>query len=136
MSEVIWLHEDALSATHPVWRAAPDGSPCIHVWDNAYLQAQDYSLKRLVFLYETLLELPLEIIAADTLVFWRNHPAAHIWVPETPNPWVQAILASLCEIKQVTPVPATSLVQLPEPLRATRFHHYWKQVQAQLIAKG
>ena len=64
---LIWLHEDALCASHPVFSAAPSVCEAVFVWDDAYLQHAHYSLKRLVFLYETLCELPVTIIRGHTL---------------------------------------------------------------------
>ena len=53
-NSLIWIHEDALRITHPVFKLAPNGTEALFVWDNPYFQKLDYSLKRLVFIYESL----------------------------------------------------------------------------------
>ena len=56
-SHAIWLHEDMLSTAHPVFEQADfknEKPLSFFIWDQEYFKAQNYSLKRLVFLYETL----------------------------------------------------------------------------------
>lgn len=35
---LIWLHEEALTANHPVFKAAPKDTSAIFVWDDNYLK--------------------------------------------------------------------------------------------------
>ncbi len=123
---IVWLHEDALRITHPVIAAAPPGARLIHVWDDAYLQQVGYSFKRLLFLYETLCALPLEIVHGDTLQMLRSMGAANIYAPATPNPAFQAILQSLPHATVIADEP---FVRIAKPRDFRRFFQYWGKAE-------
>ncbi|MEG4118028.1 hypothetical protein QUA43_11195, partial [Microcoleus sp. N9_B4] len=57
---IIWLHGDCLSPEGPAFQAHPE-APAIWVWDDALIDEWQLSLKRMVFIYECLLELPVVI---------------------------------------------------------------------------
>ena len=80
---VIWLHEKALGRTHPVMQDAHKATKIIHIWDDGYYRAQGYSLKRLVFIYETLCALKIDIIHGDSLAVFRALSPQKIIVPYT-----------------------------------------------------
>ena len=61
---LVWMHGDALSPLAPALRAYPD-APAAYIWDDALLGTYQLSLKRLQFLYECLLELPVTIHRGD-----------------------------------------------------------------------
>lgn len=126
---VIWLHEDALRASHPVFAAAPAGARVIHVWDDAYLQKADYSFKRLVFLYETLCELPLEILPGATLDILRACDASAIYTPASLNPAIQHIITNLSAEREVVIVADEPFVSIAKPTDATRFFRYWGKAE-------
>ena len=63
--KILLLHEKALRYRFDFDQTSNDFK-AIHIWDDAYYRMQRYSFKRLVFIYETLLELPLEIIHGNT----------------------------------------------------------------------
>lgn len=133
MSSIIWLHEDALSASHPAFAS---GAPALHIWDDAYLRAQDYSLKRLVFIYESLCQLPVTIERADTLTLLRESPATTILIPESPNPFIRQVAAALPPEKTVTWVPAVPFVTLKKPFTARRFFQYWQKAEKSALTPG
>ena len=126
---IIWLHEDALRSTHPVCAAAPKGARIIHIWDDAYLQAAHYSLKRLVFIYESLCELPLEIIHGNTLDILQQCHADAIYIPASANPFIQKVAGTLSQCKAVTVIADEPFVTIKHPNDFTRFFSYWKKVE-------
>ena len=83
MSSVAWVHEDALRHWY-------GDVPAIYVFDDEKLKRECWSLKRIGFLYECLLELPVEIrrgdVVSEVLEFQRQHNAEGIISMGTPNP--------------------------------------------------
>jgi hypothetical protein len=126
---LVWLHEDALRRSHPCVLAAGEHATCVHVWDNAYLQAANYSLKRLVFLYETAAEAGIEVLRGDSVVTLLRHPATHVWIPYSPNPFIRAVAEQLQTHKRVTLVEDEAFVHLRPSTVHTRFFAYWRQAE-------
>lgn len=124
MSSILWLHEDALRE-HPV-----TADRIIHVWDDTYLQAQNYSFKRLVFLYETLCEIPhVEILYGDTATVFSELAPQTLMIPQTLNPFIHqqaALLSSQTEIEWLAETPF-AIIRKPREYR--RFFQYWKQAE-------
>ena len=71
---VLWIHGEALGPANPALLAWP-GRPAVFVFDDALIAAGGLSLKRLGFLYECLIELPVTIrrgdVAAEVLAMWK-----------------------------------------------------------------
>ena len=139
MSDLVWLHEDALRPNHPVFDAAGPGSRAVFVWDDAYLQRMDYGFKRLVFIYETLLELPLSIVRGDLVDCLSQMARQHggrILVPATPNPRLQGITERLrgeFEVEVVADRPFVTLSREPD-LR--RFFRFWNSARKAAMTAG
>jgi hypothetical protein len=140
MTNLIWLHEDALRADHPVFLAAGGSAPSVFVWDEAYWRECGYSFKRLVFLYETLCELPCAIyrgpMRQTLLDLIAKHGALALFVPETPNPALQEVIAALAGHTSVTIVPDEPFVLLKKEPRLSRFFNYWKSAEKLAFTPG
>ncbi len=54
---LIWVHGDCLNPHNPALAAYPD-APAVFVFDEELLEQYQVSFKRLVFIYECLLEIP------------------------------------------------------------------------------
>ena len=69
---IVWVHEEALGPANPALRTWPDAL-ALFVFDTQWIQASRISRKRLGFLYEAALELPLTLrkgdVAAEVLAF-------------------------------------------------------------------
>ncbi len=126
---LVWLHEDALRRSHPCVTAAGEGASCVHIWDDAYLQAANYSLKRLVFLYETAVEAGVEVLRGDSYLTLLQHPSAHVWIPYSPNPFIRTVAEQLQAHKRVTIVQDDAFVHLRPGTVHTRFFSYWRQAE-------
>ena len=133
MSALIWLHEEALRASHPLFAASATPAKSVFIWDDAYMTARGYGLKRRVFLYETLLELPVDIYAGDTLETLQTlataSQASQVFAGATPNPRLNAILDALPDTLKVTRVADEAFVDLPEPENLRRFFKYWNKAK-------
>ncbi len=130
-----WLHADCLNAD---WLDFARG-PAVFVFDDRQLDADGWSLKRIGFVYECLLELPgVEIRRgplAETLAqLLQEHHLDSILTVRTPVPWLQAQAADLgarnIRVEWVTPEP---LVPLSGWVDLRRFSRYWRRAEAVLF---
>ena len=141
MSEktIIWVHGDNLNPHNPAFRTAPD-APAVFVWDDALLAEWGIGLKRITFMYECLLELPVVIrrgdVVTELLNFAHEHDAVRILTMDSPSPRFE----QFCHrIRQQ--LPAASLQVLhPEPfvdyegdIDLKRFFRYWRTVQSRAM---
>lgn len=130
MSAVVWVHEDALNP------ALLSSGPALFVFDDAYLQSAGYSLKRVAFLYECLLELPVELARGETvptlLAFAARHDAAELVASASPNPFIRDTLRQLAATLSVRVVEPEPFVQLPASTDLKRFSRYWTRVESRL----
>ena len=122
---LIWLHEEALRTSHPVFKAALQGTRAIFVWDDDYLQKLSYSLKRLVFVYETLCELPVDIIRGYTVSVIKELAPSQLYIPESHKPHIVPMINRLKLITTVEIIKDEKLVQIPDTTDFKRFFKYW-----------
>ncbi len=122
---LIWLHEEALRMTHPVFNAAPPGTRAVFVWDDNYFKTLNYSLKRLVFIYETLCELPVDIIQGDTTSVIKDLGPTRLYIPRATKPHIVSIIDHLKTLTKVEIIKDEELVQIPETTDFKRFFKYW-----------
>ncbi len=129
--KLAWLHPDCLNA---VW--LQPGHRAVYVFDDAQIEAAGWGLKRIMFLYETLLGLPVEIHrgpTVDTLISLAG-PSGRIVTVATPDPW---LCSRIIELRQSIPVdlkPAPVFVELEEPVDLRRFSRYWAKAEGKLLA--
>ena len=127
-NKLIWLHEDALRADHPLFGEAGDAPACF-IWDDAYMARMGYGLKRRVFIYETLLELPVEIYAGPMVETLQKLAPAHIITGKTPNPVLKNMMDELRVGLKVTAVPDDAFVQMDAQPELKRFFKYWNKAK-------
>ena len=126
---ILWIHGEALGPANPALLAHP-GRPAVFVFDSALLagrspttgdpaapEPQPVSLKRIGFLYECLLELPVTLrhgdVAAEVLAFARAHGADGIVTSAGTDPRVAAICEVLDQNTHSSVMPGKFVVQSP-----------------------
>jgi hypothetical protein len=128
---IIWVHGDCLSPQNPALQACP-GAPALFVWDDELLATYQLSLKRIVFITECLLELPVRIFRGDVaevvLSFATEHGADAIVTTESPSPRFAVISRQLAENLPLRVLPIEPFVAVQEPLDLRRFSRYWQAV--------
>jgi hypothetical protein len=135
---IIWLHGDCLSPHHPAFQAYP-GATSLWIWDSALLLEWRISLKRLVFIYECLLELPVTICRGDVVTeiskFAQRQGADKVVTSSSPSPRFKAICQQITtelglevEILEVEP-----FIAHEGDLDLKRFSRYWKVAQPKLF---
>ena len=131
---IIWVHGDCLSPKNPALQEYPD-APAIWVWDDALLEEWKISLKRIVFIYECLLELPVTIrrgdVATEVVAFAQEHDADGVATAESPSPRFEAICnaiedTSSLEVEVWSPDP---FVDYDGYIDLKRFSRYWRVAQ-------
>lgn len=140
MTTVLWIHGDNLSPTSPVFRAAPD-APAIFVFDDALIADWGIGLKRLAFLYESLLELPVSIrrgdVASQVIQFAQEHQATRILTNESVSPRFKAICKTIGKNlpsgSRLDIVKDTPFVEITQRLDLKRFSRYWQAVKPKLL---
>lgn len=130
MADIIWIHDEALRADHPVLSAAPPGSWAVFIWDNAYFDAMDMGFKRRVFIYEALADMPVDIIAGETVaVLTALAEGGVVHTASTPNAELIRRIAALSAKVKVNTVDDDALVQLAASPDLRRFFRYWNKAK-------
>ena len=129
---ILWIHEEALGPANPALRAWPE-APALFVFDTRWIQNSRISRKRLGFLYETALELPLTLrkgdVVAEVLAFARRHQADGVVTSTGVDPRLQQIAEAVeteMPLQELDPDP---FVELSRPPRLGRFSRYWREAE-------
>lgn len=129
---IIWVHADCLTPTHPGLLAYPD-APAVFVFDEALLADWEISLKRVLFMYECLLEMPVTILKGDVAeqvsAFARQHQADAIVTSDSPSPRFREIVAKLRQSMPVTILEVDPFVDYDGHMDLGRFSRYWRTAQ-------
>ena len=129
---ILWIHEEALGPANPALRAWPD-APALFVFDTHWIEANRVSRKRLGFLYEAALELPVTLrkgdVASEVLAFARRHEADGVVTSSAVDPRLQRILQAIEAELPIAELAPDPFVELPRPPRLGRFSRYWREAE-------
>ncbi len=129
MKAVRWVQQD--------WLRASGAEPAVFVFDPETIA--EYSLKRIQFIYECLLEIPVEIRLGpyedEVAGFARQHQAGTLVTTETPDPRARAAVEGLGReftVRIETPEPFVTPAGEPG---LKRFSRYWARVEPLLLGR-
>jgi hypothetical protein len=126
---VIWVHGDNLSPQSTAFVEFPH-APAIFVWDDPLLEQWQISLKRIVFIYECVLELPCVILRGDVaeqvIAFAHEHSAQRIVTMDSPSPRFRAIVKRLEARLPVSVLHEVAFVDYNGTVDIGRFSRYWR----------
>ena len=129
---VIWVHEEALGSSNPALLERPN-SPALFVFDTRWIQEARISRKRLGFLYESALDLPITLrkgdVVKEVIAFAERHDADGVLSSLPVDPRLERIAASIekhCQLDLLQPEP---FVTMPRPPRLGRFSRYWREAE-------
>ncbi|BAZ85521.1 hypothetical protein [Dolichospermum compactum] len=126
---VIWINGDCLSPQSPVLQAYPQ-APALWVWDDALIAEWQISLKRLTFIYECLLELPVEIrrgnVAAEVLAFAKEHNTNLVVTTDSPSPRFDDICDQIEKSVTLEVFAVEPFFEYDGYIDLKRFSRYWK----------
>ena len=130
---ILWIHEEALGPANPALRAWPD-APALFVFDTHWIEANRISRKRLGFLYEAALDLPLTLrkgdVASEVLAFAQRHDADGVVTSSAVDPRLERIGAAIdaeLPLQLLDPEPFVELQRSP---RLGRFSRYWREAES------
>jgi hypothetical protein len=126
---IIWVHGDCLSPQNPAIQEYPN-IPAIWVWDHALIEEWQLSLKRLTFIYECLLELPVEIrrgdVAAEIKKFAQEHNANLVITVDSPSPRFKDICQEIEKNLKLEVLQLQPFFDYDGFIELRSFRSYWK----------
>jgi hypothetical protein len=126
---IIWIHGDCLSPRNPPLEEYPK-APAIWVWDDALIEEWQLSLKRLTFIYECLLELPVVIrrgnVAKEVLAFAKEHNTNKVVTANSPSPRFDAICDEIERSVELEVFEVEPFFDYDGYIDLKRFSRYWK----------
>ena len=129
---ILWVHEEALGPANPALRAWPD-APALFVFDTHWIETNRISRKRLGFLYENSLELPLTLrkgdVAGEVIAFAQRHDADGVVTSTAVDPRLQRIADAIDAELPLQELEPDAFVELPRPPRLGRFSRYWREAE-------
>ena len=131
---ILWIHGDNLNPNAPAFIHYPD-APAIWVWDDDLLEDYTISLKRILFMYECLLELPQQVVIRRGNVFSEvnqfadEHGADGVVVMDSPSPRFSGIVNKLERQHPVKILSEAPIVDYEGPFDLKRFSRYWQTAQ-------
>jgi hypothetical protein len=129
---IVWVHGDCLTPTNPALLAHP-GAPALYVWDDDLLATSAVSLKRIMFMYECLLEMPVAIrrgdVAEQIVAFAREHNAGRVITTESVSPRFRTIAARIKSAVPLTIMPVEPFLDYDGFIDLKRFSRYWSVAQ-------
>ena len=139
MKPVLWMHGEALGPANPALVAHP-GAPAVFVFDRELIVQAGLSLKRLGFLYECLLELPVTLrhgdVAEEVLAFARRHGADGVVTTAAVDPRFAQLRERIVAQLPVQVLEPEPFVELPESVDLARFSRYWRRAEPVLWARA
>lgn len=131
MTDIIWMHDGALRKDHPIFRQNPD-TRAVFIWDNAYFAAAEIGLKQLVFIYEALTYLPVDIIKGDTVALLRDLAGkdGRIITADTSSVEIKSMMAQLNSTHHLVSVADDAFAYLKGSPDLRRFFRYWNKAKS------
>ena len=125
---VVWVNGDCLSPYNPALQEYPQ-APALWVWDDALITKWHIGLKRLTFIYECLLELPVEIrrgnVAAEVLAFAQEHNTNHVVTTNSPSPLFSDICHQIEKSVKLEVFAVEPFFEYDGYIDLKRFSRYW-----------
>ncbi|PPS43305.1 hypothetical protein [Chroococcidiopsis sp. TS-821] len=136
---IIWVHGDCLSPYNPALKAYPD-APAIWVWDDALIAEWQLSLKRITFIYECLLELPVTIrrgdVATEVMAFAQEHSANLVVTAESPSPRFNTICDRIENSMSLEVLAVEPFLDYDGYIDLKRFSRYWKVAEKYVFMRN
>lgn len=133
---IVWVHGDCLSPYGSALKAYPN-APAIWVWDEALIEEWQLSLKRLTFIYECLLELPVIIrrgdVAVEVVNFAKEHNTDLVVTAESPSPRFDTICDEIERSIKLEVLEIQPFLEYDGYIDLKRFSRYWKVAEQHLF---
>lgn len=127
--DIVLFHEKALNKNFAGSHEISVETKRLFIWDDQYFKRRGYTLKRLVFIYETLCQMQIEIIQGETLEVIHLLSPDQITTFFTTDLQIKEILTYLSSLYPVKIIKPDPFVIIPDSYDSKRFFQYWNQAR-------
>ena len=127
--QLLYFHDKALGSNHPIFSRINAETKAVFIWDDAYFKQRGYSLKRLVFIYETLCSMPVDIIYGTTSDVIKTIAPTKIITSFTADLPIQNIFKDISKQFELEFVYQPSFSQIDDSFEFKRFFKYWNKAK-------
>ena len=126
---IVLLHEKSLRIPNTVVGLLNKDTKVIYVWDDEYYKNRGYSLKRLVFIYESLCKLPVQILRGDTTQILTSLNPKKVFIPFTADTGLTKLSQSLSRSFNVEIIKDDLFCEEDFDIETKRFFKDWKKAE-------
>ena len=132
---IVLLHEKSLRIPNTIVDSIKKDTKVVFVWDDEYYKNRGYSLKRLVFIYETISKLPVQILRGDTLQILTSYNPKKVLIPFTADTGLTRLSQSLSRSFNVEIIKDDLFCEEDFSFETKRFFKYWKKAEKTVFFK-
>ena len=126
---IVLLHEKSLRIPSTIVDRLKKDTKVIFVWDDEYYKNRGYSLKRLVFIYETISKLSVQILRGDTVQILTSCNPKKVLIPFTADTGLTRLSHSLSRSFNVEIIKDDLFCEEDFSFETKRFFKYWKKAE-------
>jgi hypothetical protein len=128
----ILIHDEMLNPEAEIYKKVPTPQIFLFVFDPQWMQEEGWTLKRIQFVCDGLMEIPTaQIYRGEISAIVRELGITSFTTQATPNPHTRAMWRRACV--PVTEIDESAFAQFDK--RLTRFMSFWKAIEAQFFGK-
>ena len=127
--ELFYIHDKALGSNYSIFSRTNSETKAVFIWDDYYFKQRGYSLKRLVFIYETLCSMPVDIIYGTTVDVINMLAPKKIITSFTADLPIQKIFKDISKQFELEFVYQPSFSQIDDSFEFKRFFKYWNKAR-------
>ena len=132
---IVLLHEKSLRIPNTVIERLTEDTKVIYVWDDEYYKNRGYSLKRLVFIYESLCTLPVQILRGNTVDILNSFNPKGVLIPFTADTGLTRMSEKLSRRFNVEIIKDDLFCEVNFDFETKRFFKYWKGAEKTVFFK-
>ena len=127
--ELFYIHDKALGSDYSIFSKTNSETKAVFIWDDYYFKQRGYSLKRLVFIYETLCSMPVDIIYGTTGDVINMLAPKKIITSFTADLPIQKIFKDISKQFELEFVYQPSFSHIDDSIEFKRFFKYWNEAR-------
>lgn len=132
---IVLLHEKSLRIPNTVIERLTEDTKVIYVWDDEYYKNRGYSLKRLVFIYESLCTLPVQILRGNAAEILTSFNPKKVLIPFTADTGLTKMSENLSRRFNVEIIKDDLFCEVNFDFETKRFFKYWKRAEKTVFFK-
>ena len=135
LDSIVLLHEKSLRIPNTVIERLTEDTKVIYVWDDEYYKNRGYSLKRLVFIYESLCMLPVQILRGNAAEILTSFNPKKVLIPFTADRGLTKMSENLSRRFNVEIIKDDLFCEVNFDFETKRFFKYWKRAEKTVFFK-